>query len=55
MICTKLPNGYLLISDIINGEYVKQLYTGYTKKEAQRRFRIYTNQIKKNWFEYLAQ
>jgi hypothetical protein len=38
------PSGAWLVSDIINGQYVKQRYMGYTKKEAianfKRKYRI---------------
>ena len=36
------PSGGYLVSDIINGEYVKRRYFGYTKKEAIAEFKAET-------------
>ena len=37
-------NGSLLISDIVNGYYVKKVYYFYSKKEAIKLFREYIKQ-----------
>jgi hypothetical protein len=39
-------NGSLLISDIVNGYYVKKVYYFYSKKEAMKLFREYIKQEK---------
>jgi len=39
-------NGSLLISDTINGDFVKKVYYFYSKKEAMRHFREYIKQEK---------
>jgi hypothetical protein len=54
MLCTKLPDGSILISDIINQQYVKKTYQGYSKTMAIKLFRAYKKQIQQNWLEYLA-
>lgn len=54
MICTKLPDGSILISDIVNSQYVKQRYLGYSKTMAMKMFRAYKKQLQKTWLEYLA-
>jgi hypothetical protein len=41
MTIEKLHNGALLISDIVAGQYIKQVYYGYTKKEAISAFKDY--------------
>lgn len=40
MTIEKQHNGSLLITDIVNGQYIKQVYYGYTKKEAMADFKI---------------
>ena len=32
-------NGHLVISDIVNDEYVSQVYIGYSLKDAKRAFK----------------
>lgn len=54
MLCTKLPDGSILISDIINQQYVKKTYYGYSKTMALKLFRAYKKELQKHWFEYLA-
>lgn len=54
MLCTKLQNKSYLISDIVNQQYIKQIYQGYTKTQALKLFRAYKKQLMKSWFEYLA-
>ncbi len=54
MLCTKLPDGSILISDIVNSQYVKQRYLGYSKAMALKKFKQYKKQIQQNWAEYLA-
>jgi len=39
MTIEKNINGYWLITDIINGYFVKKVYGGYTKKEAIQLFK----------------
>jgi hypothetical protein len=39
-------NGSLLISDIVNGYYVKKVYYFYSKKEAIKLFREYIKEVK---------
>jgi hypothetical protein len=39
-------NGSLLISDIVNGYYVKKVYYFYSKKEAMKLFREYIKEVK---------
>ena len=39
MILDKNINGYIIISDIIDGYWVTRKYMGYTKKEAKRLFK----------------
>ena len=39
-------NGSLLISDIVNGYYVKKVYYFYSKKEAIKLFREYRKEVK---------
>ena len=38
-------NGHLVISDIINNQYITQVYLGYSVKDAKRAFK---NMIKGN-------
>ena len=38
-------NGHLVISDIINNQYITQVYIGYSVKDAKREFK---NRIKGN-------
>jgi hypothetical protein len=54
MIITKQQNGSLLISDIINEQFIKKVYYFTSRKDAKRDFKQYANQIKKAWFEHLA-
>lgn len=54
MLCTKLTDGTYLVSDMIQGQYIKRLYQGYNKAQALKLFRAYKKQIEQNWFEYLA-
>lgn len=54
MIIEKQPNGSLLITDIINSQFVKKVYYFTNVQEAKKDFKAYTKQIKKNWYEYLA-
>ena len=42
-------NGSLLISDIVNGYYVKKVYYFYSKKEAMKLFREYLKEEKTAW------
>ena len=40
MIIEKIEhNGHLVISDIINDQYIKQIYIGYSVKEAKQAFK----------------
>ena len=39
MTIEKQQNGSLLISDIVNNQYIKQVYYFYTKKDAIKLFR----------------
>jgi hypothetical protein len=42
MIIEKLfPSGDYLITDMVNGNYIKMRYNGYTKKEAIKLFKEY--------------
>jgi hypothetical protein len=36
---TKNNNGTITISDIVNNQYIKQTYIGYSVKEAKKRFK----------------
>ena len=40
-------NGSLLISDIVNNQYIKQVYYFYTKKEAIKLFRKFRKETTK--------
>ena len=46
MIVTKQLNGSYLISDIVNGYWIKQVYYFYTTREAMKLFREYRKQLK---------
>ena len=46
MIIEKQGNGSLLISDIVNGYWIKQVYYFYSKKEAIKLFREYRKEVK---------
>ena len=46
MTIEKQSNGSLLISDIVNGYYVKKVYYFYSKKEAMKLFKEYIKQEK---------
>ncbi len=54
MLIEKQPNGSLLITDIINQQFVKKVYYFTNVKDAKRDFKTYTKQLQKSWFEYLA-
>lgn len=54
MTIEKQPNGSLLISDIINSQWIKKVYYFTSLRDAKRDFKQYTNQVKKAWFEHLA-
>jgi hypothetical protein len=54
MTVEKQNNGSLLITDIINSQLIKKVYYFTTLKDAKKDFKAYTNQLKQNWFEYLA-
>jgi len=45
MIIERQHNGSLLISDIVNGYYVKQVYYFYSKKEAMKLFREHKKEM----------
>ena len=47
MIITKQQNGSYLITDIVKGYWIKQVYYFYTKKEAIKLFRQYRKELKK--------
>lgn len=38
-------NNHLVISDIVNNQYIKQVYIGYSLKDAKREFK---NMLKEN-------
>jgi hypothetical protein len=46
MIIERQHNGSLLISDIVKGYWIKQVYYFYSKKEAIKLFREYIKQEK---------
>jgi hypothetical protein len=46
MIITRQQNGSYLISDIVKGYWINQVYYFYTKKEAIKQFRQYRKQLK---------
>jgi hypothetical protein len=50
----KQQNGSLLITDIINSQLIKKVYYFTTLTQAKKDFKAYTNQLKQNWYEYLA-
>jgi hypothetical protein len=54
MIIEKQPNGSLLITDIINSQFIKKVYYLTTLRDAKRDFKAYTNQLKQSWYEHLA-
>jgi hypothetical protein len=54
MTIEKQPNGSLLITDIINSQYIKKVYYFTSLTAAKKDFKAYTKQLKQNWFEYLA-
>jgi hypothetical protein len=45
MIVERQGNGSLLISDIVNGYWIKQVYYFYSKKEAIKLFREYRKEM----------
>jgi hypothetical protein len=54
MTIEKQPNGSLLITNIINSQYIKKVYYFTSLTAAKKDFKQYANQIKKAWFEHLA-
>jgi len=48
MIVERQHNGSLLISDTVNGYYVKKVYYFYSKREAMKHFREYLKKEKNN-------
>jgi hypothetical protein len=46
MIVERQHNGSILISDIVDGYWIKQVYYFYSKKEAIKLFREYIKQEK---------
>lgn len=54
MIVEKQPNGSLLITDIVNSQWIKKVYYFTSLRDAKKDFKAYTKEIQKNWFEYLA-
>lgn len=54
MIVEKQPNGSLLITDLVNSQWIKKVYYFTSLRDAKRDFKAYTKEIKKNWYEYLA-
>ena len=54
MTIEKQPNGSLLITDIINSQYIKKVYYFISLSAAKKDFMAYTKQLKQSWFEYLA-
>lgn len=55
MIIEKQPNGSLLITDIVNEQWIKKVYYFTTLKDAKKDFKAHCKAIQKSWFEYLAQ
>ena len=45
MIVERQHNGSLLISDIVNGYFVRKVYYFYSKKEAMKLFREYLKEV----------
>jgi hypothetical protein len=43
MTTTKNNNGTITISDIVNNQYIKQTYIGYSIKEAKKRFKKFVS------------
>jgi len=54
MIIEKQQNGSILITDIINEQFIKKVYYFTTLTEAKKDFKAYTKQLKQSWFEHLA-
>ena len=46
MTIERQQNGSLLISDIVNNQYIKQVYYFYTKKDAIKLFRKFRKEKK---------
>jgi hypothetical protein len=46
MIIERQGNGSLLISDIVDGYWIKKVYYFYSKKEAMKLFREYIKEVK---------
>ena len=46
MIVERQSNGSILISDIVDGYWIKKVYYFYSKKEAMKLFREYIKQEK---------
>lgn len=54
MIVQKQPNGSLLITDLVNSQWIKKVYYFTSLRDAKKDFKAYTKEIQKNWFEHLA-
>ena len=54
MIIEKQQNGSILITDIINEQFIKKVYYVTTLTDAKKDFKAYAKQVKQNWFEHLA-
>jgi hypothetical protein len=54
MIIEKQQNGSILITDIINEQFIKKVYYFTTLTNAKKHFKAYAKQVKQNWFEHLA-
>jgi hypothetical protein len=54
MTIEKQPNGSLLITDIINSQYIKKVYYFTSLSAAKKDFMANTKQLKQSWFEHLA-
>jgi hypothetical protein len=42
-------NGSLIASDIVDGQYVKKVYYGYTKKESKEMFQEHLKELRKEF------
>lgn len=54
MTIEKQPNGSLLITDIVNSQWIKKVYNFTTLRDAKRDFKAYAKEVQKNWNEHLA-
>lgn len=54
MTIEKQPNGSLLITDLVNSQWIKKMYYFTTLRDAKTDFKAYSKQIKQSWFEHLA-